>query len=56
MPCYPWPVIIAIAGWTFIFVMNGWQYMVSAIVLVIIGVIAWCVFTAPARVSAEKAR
>jgi amino acid transporter len=56
MPCYPWPVIIAIAGWTFIFVMNGWQYMVSAIVLVIIGVIAFRVFTAPARVSAEKAR
>jgi amino acid transporter len=56
MPCYPWPVIIAIAGWIFIFVMNGWQYMLSAIVLVVIGVIAFRVFTAPARVSAEKAR
>jgi amino acid transporter len=46
MPCYPWPVIIAIAGWIFIFVMNGWQYMLSAIALVIIGVIAFRVFTA----------
>ncbi len=46
MPCYPWPVIIAIAGWIFIFVMNGWQYMLSAIVLVIIGVVAFRVFTA----------
>ncbi len=46
MPWYPWPVIIAIAGWIFIFVMNGWQYMLSAIVLVIIGVVAFRVFTA----------
>ncbi len=46
MPWYPLPVIIAIAGWIFIFVMNPWQYMVSAIALVIIGIIAFRLFTA----------
>jgi amino acid transporter len=41
MPLYPLPVIIALAGWTFIFVMNGWQYMASALALVLIGTLAF---------------
>ena len=49
MPWYPLPVIIALAGWIFIFVMNGWPYMLAAISLVIIGVIAFRLFTRTAR-------
>ena len=45
MPWYPLPVIVALAGWIFIFVMNGWQYVVSALALVVIGVIAFRIFT-----------
>jgi hypothetical protein len=46
MPLYPLPVVVALAGWIFIFVMSGWQYMVSAIALVIVGAIAFRVFSA----------
>ena len=45
MPWYPLPVIIALAGWIFIFVMNDWQYMLSAIGLVLIGVLTFKIFT-----------
>lgn len=45
MPLYPLPVIIALAGWIFIFVMSGWRYMLSAIALVVGGVIAFKLFT-----------
>ena len=44
MPWYPLPVIVALAGWVFIFVMNGWQYMLSAVALVVIGVLAFKLF------------
>ncbi len=46
MPWYPLPVVLALAGWIFIFVNNPWQYMLSAIALVIVGVIAFRLFTA----------
>jgi amino acid transporter len=46
MPWYPLPVIVALAGWVFIFVMAGWRYMLSAVALVIVGVIAFRLFTA----------
>lgn len=49
MPWYPLPVIIALAGWLFIFVMNDQQYRLAAIALVIIGVIAFRLFTRTAR-------
>jgi amino acid transporter len=46
MPLYPLPVIVALAGWIFIFAMSGWRYMVSALALVVAGVIAFRIFTA----------
>jgi amino acid transporter len=46
MPLYPLPVIIALAGWIFIFGTSGWPYIVSALALVLFGVIAFRVFTA----------
>jgi amino acid transporter len=46
MPLFPLPVIVALAGWTFIFVMSGWKYMMSAIALVVVGVIAFRIFSA----------
>jgi amino acid transporter len=46
MPLYPLPVIIALAGWIFIFATSGWPYIVSALALVLFGVIAFRVFTA----------
>jgi hypothetical protein len=45
MPLYPWPVVLALAGWVFIFVMSGWQYMLSAVALVILGIVAFRIFT-----------
>jgi len=45
MPFYPLPVVIAMAGWIFIFVMSGWHYMVSALGLVVAGVIAFRLFS-----------
>ncbi len=45
MPLYPLPVIVALAGWIFIFVMSGWQYMVGAFALVLAGVIAFRLFS-----------
>ncbi len=41
MPWYPLPVILALAGWIFIFVMNPWPYMVSALTLVAVGILAF---------------
>jgi amino acid transporter len=41
MPLYPLPVIVALAGWIFIFAESGWPYIVSAIALVVLGVIAF---------------
>ncbi len=46
MPLFPLPVIVALAGWIFIFVMSGWKYMVSALALVVVGVIAFRIFNA----------
>jgi len=45
MPLYPLPVIIALAGWLFIFATSGWPYIVSALALVLFGVIAFRIFT-----------
>jgi amino acid transporter len=44
MPLYPLPVIIALAGWIFIFVMSGWRYMLSALALVVLGVLVFRLF------------
>jgi amino acid transporter len=41
MPLYPVPVIIALAGWIFIFGESGWPYIVSAVMLVVVGVVAF---------------
>jgi len=41
MPLYPVPVIIALAGWIFIFGESGWPYIVSALALVLFGVAAF---------------
>jgi amino acid transporter len=38
MPLYPLPVLIALAGWIFIFVTSGKWYILSAFGLVIVGV------------------
>jgi amino acid transporter len=46
MPLYPLPVMIALLGWFFIFGTSGWPYIVSALALVLFGVIAFRVFTA----------
>jgi amino acid transporter len=46
MPLYPLPVLIALAGWIFIFAMSGWQYIVSSLALVVVGVVAFRIFTA----------
>jgi hypothetical protein len=45
MPLYPLPVIVALAGWLFIFATSGWPYVVSAVALVLFGVIAFRIFT-----------
>jgi len=45
MPLYPLPIIIALAGWIFIFLMSGWQYAVIALALVVVGMIAFYLFT-----------
>jgi amino acid transporter len=45
MPLYPLPVIIALLGWLFIFGTSGWPYIVSALALVLFGVIAFRLFT-----------
>jgi amino acid transporter len=47
MPLYPLPVMIALLGWLFIFGTSGWPYIVSALALVVVGVIAFRVFTRP---------
>jgi amino acid transporter len=47
MPLYPLPVIIALAGWIFIFATSGWPYIVSALALVLFGVVAFRVFNQP---------
>jgi amino acid transporter len=46
MPLYPWPVIVALLGWLFIFGTSGWPYIASALLLVLFGVIAFRVFSA----------
>ena len=45
MPLYPLPVVVALAGWLFIFATSGWPYIVSALALVLFGVIAFRIFT-----------
>ena len=54
MPLYPLPVVLALAGWVFIFAMSGWQYMVSAIALVAIGIIGFRIFTRSANALPAK--
>ncbi len=54
MPLYPLPVILALAGWIFIFVMSGWQYMLSAVALVVIGIVAFRLFTQKSNVVPAK--
>jgi amino acid transporter len=44
MPLYPLPVIIALLGWLFIFGTSGWPYVVSALALVLFGVVAFRLF------------
>jgi amino acid transporter len=46
MPLYPLPVFVALAGWIFIFSTSGWPYIVSAIALVVFGMIAFRIFSA----------
>lgn len=43
MPLYPLPVLIALAGWIFIFFTSGTPYILSAFGLVVIGVGAYLV-------------
>ena len=44
MPLYPLPAIVALGGWLFIFVTSGWRYMLSALALVAVGVVAFRIF------------
>jgi amino acid transporter len=45
MPLYPLPVAVALMGWLFIFGTSGWPYIASALALVLIGVMAFRIFT-----------
>jgi amino acid transporter len=52
MPLYPLPAIVALAGWLFIFITSDWPYKVSAVALVLFGVIAFRIFTRSPNVPA----
>jgi hypothetical protein len=45
MPLYPLTVMIALLGSFFIFGTSGWPYIVSSLALVLLGVVAFRVFT-----------
>ncbi len=43
MPLYPLPALIALAGWIFILVPSGWQYIAWASLLMLAGTIAYLI-------------
>jgi len=49
MPLYPLPAIVALVGWIYIFATSGWPYIVSALLLVVVGVVAFNKFDAVNR-------
>jgi amino acid transporter len=38
MPLYPWPAVIALAGWIFILVESGAVYVASGVAMLLIGI------------------
>ena len=41
MPLYPLPVLIALGGWLYILAASGWKYIVSGLLLTLLGTAAY---------------
>jgi amino acid transporter len=41
MPLYPWPVLVALAGWTFVLCCSGARYIVTGLAVTAAGILAY---------------
>jgi amino acid transporter len=41
MPLFPLPAVLALLGWAYIVLSNGWQYILAGFILLIAGVAAY---------------